>query len=69
MEECPDRWREPDPDDVENMIRWVRDYMEEHKKKKKNTRSGSHRASSSTSTPMSVDSYVPQLRSSKKNKK
>src|SRR5438128_1563325 len=67
--ECPDRWREPEEDDIANLITWVRSYMEEHKKKKKTTRSGSHRASSSTSTPMSVDSYAPQLRSSKKNKK
>ena len=67
--ECPDRWREPEEDDVANLIEWVRSYMEEHKKKKKTTRSGSHRASSSTSTPMSVDSYAPQRRSSKKNKK
>src|SRR5438132_4926087 len=67
--ECPDRWREPEEDDIANLITWVRSYMEEHKKKKKTTRSGSHWASSSTSTPMSVDSYAPQLRSSKKNKK
>src|SRR5438128_1815888 len=68
--ECPERWKEPDADDVQNMVNWVRSYMEEHKKKnKRTTRSGSNRASSSTPTPMPVDSYAPQTRSTKKNKK
>src|SRR5580765_8831510 len=66
---CDYRWSELESDQAERVTSNIREVMRLQKERLKKARTTRSQSSSSTSTPMSMDSYAPPTRRSKKSKK